>query len=61
MVLLTDASGAVVVRKAIPPTDYVPRQLIDRPFLPQQEVSFVVDMQVKGLAISGFEIDKFFP
>lgn len=61
LVLLTDSSGAVVVRKVMPPTDYVPRRLIDTPFKPQQEEHFVVDMQVKGLSISGFEIDKFFP
>jgi len=61
LVLLTDASGAVVVRKVVPPADYVPRQLIDTAFMSQQEANFVVDLQVKGLTISGFEIDKFFP
>lgn len=61
LVLLTDASGTVVVRKVVPPVDYVPRQLIDTPFKSQQEANFVVDLQVKGLTISGFEIDKFYP
>ncbi len=61
LVLLTDASGTVVVRKVVPPVDYVPRQLIDTPFKSQQETNFVVDLQVKGLTISGFEIDKFYP
>ena len=61
LVLLTDASGTVVVRKAVPPVDYVPKQLLDTPFKSQQEAHFVVDLQVKGLTISGFEIDKFYP
>lgn len=61
LVLLTDASGTVVVRKIVPPIDYVPRNLIETAFMAQQETNFVVDLQVKGLAISGFEIDKFFP
>ncbi len=59
LVLLTDASGAVVVRKIVPPIDYVPNNLIDTAFMAQQESNFIVDLQVKGLAISGFEIDKF--
>ena len=61
LVLLTDASGTVVVRKIVPPIDYVPRNLLETAFMAQQETNFVVDLQVKGLAISGFEIDKFFP
>jgi len=61
LVLLTDASGTVVVRKVVPPVDYVPKQLNNTAFMSQQEVNFVVDLQVKGLTISGFEIDKFYP
>lgn len=61
LVLLTDASGTVVVRKVVPPIDYVPKPLLDTAFRSQQEANFVVDLAVKGLAISGFEIDKFYP
>lgn len=61
MVALSDPSGTVVIRQSVPPSQYLPSSLLERPFGGQQEASLEVPLRVQGSPISGFEIDKFFP
>ncbi len=61
MVVFSDASGTVVIRRALAPSAYLPADLLARPFGAQQEASLEIPMQVKGSPISGFEVEKFFP
>lgn len=61
MLSLNDASGTVVVRKAILPEQYLPTNLFKGPFEARQEVSLDVPLTVKGVAVSGYELVKFFP
>lgn len=61
MLALNDASGTVVVRKAILPDEYLPTNLLNGPFEARQEVSLDVPLAVKGVAVSGYELVKFFP
>lgn len=61
MLALNDASGTVVVRKAILPEQYLPTDLLNGPFEARQEVSLDVPIVVKDVAVSGYELVKFFP
>ena len=61
MVVFSDASGTVVIRRALAPSDYLPADLLARPFGAQQEASLEIPMQVMGSPVSGFEVEKFFP
>jgi len=58
---LTDASGTVVVRKVVPHYQYLPPTLIDQAFRAGQEVNLLLPLNVSGLQINGFQIEKFFP
>ncbi|NDY84259.1 DUF3426 domain-containing protein [Orrella sp. NBD-18] len=58
---LTDPSSTVVVRKVIAPHQYLPSNLVDQPFMAQQEVKLVLPISVMGPQINGFNIQKFFP
>ena len=61
LLTLTDASGTAVVRKSVPPSVYLPPDLLARPFMPHQEVSLDIPLAVQGQSASGFEVTKFFP
>ena len=59
---LKDASGTVLVRKEIPPHQYLPSTLVDQPFAPGQEVNLTLPLTVApGLMINGFQVRVFFP
>ena len=59
---LKDASGTVLVRKEIPPHQYLPSTLVDQPFAPGQEVNLTLPLTVApGLIINGFQVRVFFP
>ena len=58
---LTDASGTVVSRKRMSPNDYLPTQLVDKPFASNQEVSLILPVTVTGLQINGYTLKPFFP
>ena len=58
---LNDASSTVVVRKVLMPQDYLPADAQNKPFASRQEISLDVPLRVKGFAISGYELMKFFP
>lgn len=58
---LSDASGTVVAKKVIPPSEYLPQSQPAQPFLAREEVVLNLDLDVTGLSVSGFEVEKFFP
>lgn len=58
---LTDMSDTVVVRKVLRPADYLPKDLVDRPFEPGAEVNAAVPIEVSGAQVNGYQLDKFFP
>jgi len=58
---LTDVSGAVVIRKHLSPTDYLPTALADQPFAGRSELALRLPMQVQDVAVSGYQIHPFFP
>ena len=58
---LTDASGTVVLRKRMRPTEYLPGTLVNKPFAASQEVSLVLPVAVTGLQINGYTLKPFFP
>lgn len=61
MVTLTDASGTPVIKKAFMPQAFMPAALLAGPFQAKQEVAVDIPLRVKGMSISGFELDRFFP
>ncbi|ARP91912.1 hypothetical protein CAL14_17805 [Bordetella genomosp. 9] len=60
MLQLTDLSDTVVVRKAILPENYLPPGA-QGPFPAGGERSIAVPVQVNGLHVNGYQLDKFFP
>ena len=58
---LTDASATVVLRKRLPPREYLPIALADKPFGAGQDVTLNVPMTVTGLQINGYSLKPFFP
>ncbi len=61
LVELKDASNTPVVRKRLAPTDYLPAQFKDKPFLPNQELNLRLPIEVTGLQITGFQLTRYFP
>ena len=58
---LSDASDTVLVRKVIPPEQYLPESIGTNPFGARQEMAIEIPITVSGFAISGFELQRFFP
>lgn len=58
---LTDISDTVVARKVLLPQDYLKPAQAGQPFGAGEEVSLVVPVDVHGIAVNGYQIDKFFP
>lgn len=58
---LTDASGTVVLRKRLSPSEYLPATLVDKPFAASQEVNLILPVAVTGLQINGYTLKPFFP
>ncbi|OZI20568.1 hypothetical protein CAL26_24060 [Bordetella genomosp. 9] len=57
---LTDLSDTVVVRKVLLPENYLPPGT-QGPFPAGGELSLAVPLQVNGLHVNGYQLDKFFP
>jgi predicted Zn finger-like uncharacterized protein len=57
---LTDLSDTVVVRKVLLPESYLPPG-VQGPFPAGGEISVSVPLQVAGLHVNGYQLDKFFP
>ena len=58
---LSDASGTVIARRVISPEQYLPASLENGPFGSRQEVALEIPLSTQGLAVSGFELQRFFP
>jgi predicted Zn finger-like uncharacterized protein len=58
---LTDMSDTVVVRKVLLPDVYLPASLRNGPFAAGAEVTLTIPLELSGVQISGYQLDKFFP
>lgn len=58
---LTDLSDTVVARKLIPPAAYLSADAAAGPMRAGAEVSLTVPIEVEGLQVNGYQLDKFFP
>ena len=58
---LTDLSDTVVVRKVLMPEDYLTPEQLRGPFGPGGEVRLSVPLDVTGVQVNGYQLDKFFP
>jgi len=57
---LKDASGALVVRKNLPPDAYLPPDVGQGPFAAGSEVNARVPIMLNGQKVNGYQLDKFF-
>lgn len=57
---LTDFSGAMVVRKNLPPQSYLPANVMGQPFLAGSEITASVPVVLNGVKVNGYQLDKFF-
>ncbi len=58
---LKDASGAVVVRRNLAPSVWVPASLRSGPFAAGSELTVQVPLSVRSVQANGYQLDKFFP
>ena len=58
---LTDLSDTVVVRKVLRPEDYLTPEQLRGPFGPAGELKISVPIEVAGVQVNGYQLDKFFP
>ncbi|MEJ2919107.1 DUF3426 domain-containing protein [Bordetella avium] len=58
---LTDISDAVVARKVLLPQDYLDPAQARGPFGANEEVKLAVPIEVQGINVNGFQLEKFFP
>ncbi|QDJ50782.1 DUF3426 domain-containing protein [Bordetella hinzii] len=58
---LTDISDTVVARKVLMPQDYLDSARASGPFGAGAEVSLAVPVEVQGINVNGYQLDKFFP
>lgn len=58
---LVDLSGAVVVKKNLAPASYLSLSLLHSPFAAQSEVIATVPLNIKNVAVNGYQLGKFFP
>jgi len=58
---LTDLSDTVVVRRVLMPENYLTPEQLRGPFAPAGEQKISVPIEVTGVQVNGYQIDKFFP
>lgn len=58
---LTDLSDTVVVRRVLKPEDYLTPEQLRGPFAPAGEQKISVPIEVTGVQVNGYQLDKFFP
>jgi hypothetical protein len=58
---LTDFSDTVVARKVLSPDVYVPPPQRNQPFAAGADVNIAIPIDVTGLSVNGYQLDKFFP
>ena len=57
---LTDLSGALIVRKNLPPETYLPPDVLGQPFRAASEITVNVPVTPQGVKANGYQLDKFF-
>lgn len=58
---LTDLSDTVVVRRVLMPENYLTPEQLQGPFGPAGELKISVPIEVTGVQVNGYQLDKFFP
>lgn len=58
---LTDISDTVVARKVLMPQDYLKADQARGPFGAAAEVTLSVPVDIQGINVNGYQLDKFFP
>lgn len=58
---LTDLSDTVVVRRVLMPENYLTPEQLRGPFEPAGELKISVPIEVTGVQVNGYQLDKFFP
>ncbi|MFY4261875.1 DUF3426 domain-containing protein [Achromobacter xylosoxidans] len=58
---LTDLSDTVVVRRVLMPENYLAPEQLRGPFGPAGELKISVPIEVTGVQVNGYQLDKFFP
>ena len=58
---LNDLSDTVVVRKVLMPEHYLTPEQLRGPFGPQGALKISVPIEVTGVQVNGYQLDKFFP
>ena len=58
---LNDLSDTVVARRALKPEDYLTPEQLRGPFAPQGELKISVPIEVTGVQVNGYQLNKFFP
>lgn len=58
---LNDLSDTVVVRKVLMPENYLTPQQLSGPFEAQGALKISVPIEVTGVQVNGYQLDKFFP
>ncbi|MGB3434057.1 DUF3426 domain-containing protein, partial [Achromobacter sp.] len=58
---LNDLSDTVVVRRVLKPEDYLTPEQLRGPFASESKLKISVPIEVTGVQVNGFQLDKFFP
>ena len=58
---LKDFSGALIARKHLPKTVYLPDAMADTPFPENSEHMIVLPLTIHGLKVNGYQLTAFFP
>lgn len=58
---MVDFSGAIVARRKLVPSAYLPAQALSGPFPAASEIHIAVPVTVSGAKINGYQLGKFYP
>lgn len=58
---LVDFSGAIVARRKLAPSAYLPAQALSGPFPAGSEIHIAVPVTVSGVKINGYQLGKYYP
>ncbi|CAB5516186.1 hypothetical protein LMG26857_05256 [Achromobacter anxifer] len=58
---LNDLSDTAVVRRVLRPEDYLTPEQLRGPFAPNSDLKISVPIEVTGVQVNGYQLDKFFP
>lgn len=58
---LKDFSGALIARKHLSKSDYLPADMVDAPFAANSERLVALPLTMQGLQVNGYQLTAFFP